>query len=261
MPGQDPMLTATLIKSFPCSGLRFRFPMCRLHGVNDLLAAPTFNRSLTLPKSPHGKRSTSQCRWHGQGLDSRSTHRLLCSALLLFSKLDHCYCFLPHSSQLHTPSGEPRPLSKGPKPRQTQSKVLVLSCPQPGYLETHEVDNWALPKRRHHIGCPGVNLPDESVCLSRVQCNQPVVVLLEISKQHEKGPIRCAQGAGFSTILSVLSSGQAGYPKPLKVNKGKNACRLHMRGYMYWQLLKQKVKHSHEILKFPFKKKKKRGGG
>lgn len=59
MPGQDPMLAATLIKSFPCSGLRFRVPMCRLHGVNDLLAAPTFNRSLTLPKSPHGKRSTS----------------------------------------------------------------------------------------------------------------------------------------------------------------------------------------------------------
>lgn len=89
MPGQDPMLTATLIKSFPCSGLRFRFPMCRLHGVNDLLAAPTFNRSLTLPKSPHGKRSTSQCRWHGQGLDSRSTHRLLCSALLL--QLQSCF--------------------------------------------------------------------------------------------------------------------------------------------------------------------------
>lgn len=87
MPGQDPMLTATLSKSFPCSGLRF--PICKLHRVNDLLAAPTFNSSLTLPKSPHGKRSTSQCRLNGQGLDSRSAHCLLCSALL--PQLQFCF--------------------------------------------------------------------------------------------------------------------------------------------------------------------------
>lgn len=139
MPGQDPMLTATLSKSFPCSGLRF--PMCKLHRVNDLLAAPTFNSSLTLPKSPHGKRSTSQCRLNGQGLDSRSAHCLLCSALL--PQLQFCFpnwitvtaSYLRAAS--YSPSGEPRPLSKGPKPRQTQFKVLALSCPQPGYLETH----------------------------------------------------------------------------------------------------------------------------
>lgn len=55
MRGQDPVLTATLRKSLPCSGLRF--PMCKLHGVSDLLAAPTFNSSLTSPRRPHGESS------------------------------------------------------------------------------------------------------------------------------------------------------------------------------------------------------------
>lgn len=91
---------------------------------------------------------------------------------------------LPTSQQLlHTPSGEPRPLSKGPKPRHTQSEVLSLSCGQPrvpkdtrgtqsGTALVAQVSTFLMNQYAYYV----------SGLTSRLLFYQ------EISKEHEKGP-------------------------------------------------------------------------